>query len=96
MTPPAGRTREPRTLSGLDACVLRQLPMVSAGASWPTAGQVAARLAVAVDVACSSLQRLQGRYLAEHDPLSGLRNRRTFEAGLARASASSRAWASSS
>jgi hypothetical protein len=54
-------------LTVLDARVLRELPMTNAPKSWRTAEQLAARLGLAVDVARSSLGRLDGRYLAEHE-----------------------------
>jgi hypothetical protein len=54
-------------LSAVDARVLRELPMTNAPGTGPTAEQTAARLSIAVDVAHSSLRRLRGRDLAEHD-----------------------------
>ncbi len=72
-TPPVERAGRTGTLTVLDARVLRELPMASARASWPTADQVAARLGIAVDVVRSSLRRLSGRYLVEDD---GERTRR--------------------
>jgi hypothetical protein len=67
MTPPPGRASRAPTLIVLDARVLRELPMTNAPANWPTAEQVAVRLGLAADVTRSSLRRLDGRYLAEHD-----------------------------